>query len=65
MKIHDKLKKARKDKGLTLQQLGDIVGHSHVYISKIENGKNISLEVLYKIASGLGFDIEINLIDKQ
>jgi transcriptional regulator with XRE-family HTH domain len=63
--IGQKLKQARKNAGLSLMELGEKVGHSHVYISKIENGKNISLEVLNKIASGLDLDVEIGLIPKS
>lgn len=56
--LGDFLKKARKDKKLTLIQLGEMTGLTHGYLSNLENNvrKNPSMEVLKKLAHVL--DIE-------
>jgi len=51
------LRKIRQDKGLTLQQLGELVGMSHAVLSQIETGRNPStVRTLSKIATVLGVD---------
>ena len=52
----------RKEKGLTQQQLADIVGVSKSYISKIEAPnceKSFSLEVLFDISEALNIPISL------
>ena len=44
---------ARRMKGLTMQQLGEDIGMDRAAISKIESGKNVTLETLVKIAAAL------------
>lgn len=55
MEIGQKIKKARLERGLTQQQLGDIVGVQKSAIAKYESGKvvNIKRSTLQKIASAL------------
>lgn len=55
MDIGQKIKKARLEKGLTQQELGDIVGVQKSAIAKYENGRvvNIKRSTLQKIASTL------------
>lgn len=55
MKIGQKIKEARLAKGLTQQELGDIVGVQKSAIAKYENGRvvNIKRSTLQKIASAL------------
>ena len=44
------LKKAREEKNLTQQQLGNIVDKKRTYISRVENnGSNLSLRTLFDI----------------
>ena len=43
----------RRMKGVTMQQLGEDVGLDRAAISKIEAGKNITIETLAKIAAAL------------
>ncbi|MFD2169776.1 helix-turn-helix transcriptional regulator [Tumebacillus lipolyticus] len=60
MKRRDSLKKARKEKKLTQQQLADEVGITRAYLTNIENGKNDpSLEVAFKLSTHLGYSLEI------
>lgn len=55
-KLGEELKKIRKGKGLTLEQLGNKTGFTKGYLSMIENGKLDSIpqpETLGKLADGL------------
>ena len=55
MEIGQKIRKARLERGMTQQELGDIVGVQKSAIAKYENGKvvNIKRSTLQKIASAL------------
>lgn len=55
MEIGQKIKKARIERGLTQQELGDIVGVQKSAIAKYENGRvvNIKRSTLQKIAKAL------------
>lgn len=55
MEIGQKIKKARLEKGMTQQELGDIVGVQKSAIAKYESGRvvNIKRSTLQKIASAL------------
>jgi DNA-binding XRE family transcriptional regulator len=50
------LRKAREDKHLTQEQLGELVNKKRTYISRVENdGSNLTLKTLYEIVEkGLG-----------
>lgn len=55
MEIGQKIKKARLERGLTQQELGDLVGVQKSAIAKYENGRvvNIKRSTLQKIAKAL------------
>lgn len=55
MELGQKIKKARIEKGLTQQELGDLVGVQKSAIAKYENGRvvNIKRSTMQKIASAL------------
>lgn len=54
MNIGTKMKKIRKEKGMTLQQVADIMRCSPQLISQYENGKRIpKRETIHKIADAL------------
>ena len=55
MEIGQKIKKARLERGLTQQELGDIVGVQKSAIAKYESGRvvNIKRSTLQKIAKAL------------
>lgn len=57
------LKKAREEKHLTQEQLGEIVDKKRSYISRIENdGSNMTLKTLYEIVEkGLGGKVNISI----
>ncbi len=55
------LRKAREEKNLTQEQLGDLVDKKRTYISRVENnGSNLTLKTLYDIVEkGLGGKVKI------
>ena len=57
------LRKARKEKNLTQEQLGEIVDKKRTYISRIENnGSNLTLKTLFDIVEkGLGGKVKISI----
>ena len=62
-KIGFLLKKAREEKNLTQQQLGNIVDKKRTYISRVENnGSNLTLKTLFDIVEkGLGGKVNISI----
>ena len=56
--IGDKIRKYRKQKGLSQERLGELVSFSQSKISKIENGDWDSLSDLRLIAAALEIPIE-------
>ncbi len=57
------LRKAREDKNLTQEQLGELVDKKRTYISRVENnGSNLTLKTLYDIVEkGLGGKVKISI----
>ena len=57
------LKKAREEKHLTQEQLGDIINKKRTYISRVENdGSNLTLKTLFEIVEkGLGGKVKISI----
>ena len=60
--IGDKVRKYRRQKGLSQERIGELVGFSQPKISKIENGDWDSLSDLRLIARALGVKLK-DLID--
>jgi len=57
------LRKAREEKQLTQEQLGEIIDKKRTYISRIENnGSNLTLKTLFDIVEkGLGGKVKISI----
>ncbi|MCP9765895.1 helix-turn-helix domain-containing protein [Lacihabitans soyangensis] len=57
------LRKAREEKNLTQEQLGQIVDKKRTYISRVENdGSNMTLKTLFEIVEkGLGGKVKISI----
>jgi len=57
------LRKARKEKNLTQEQLGKLIDKKRTYISRVENnGSNLTLKTLYDIVEkGLGGKVKISI----
>lgn len=65
MKTGELIRKYRKEKKMTMKELGEIVGVSEQAISQYERGaRNINLETLIKISSTLGVTVN-DLSDKK
>ena len=63
LKIGLLLRKAREEKNLTQEQLGDLVNKKRTYISRVENnGSNLTLKTLFDIVEkGLGGKVKISI----
>ncbi len=56
------IKQARRERNLTQQQLGDLVGVQKAQISKIENSvKNARFETILKVFAALGAKVNFNV----
>ena len=57
-----RLKKARQERHLTQEQLGELVGVQKAQISKIENSvKNARFETILKVFDALGAKVNLNV----
>ena len=63
--LGDKVRKYRRQKGLSQERLGELVGFSQSKISKIENGDWDSLSDLRLIARALEVPIEELITDRS
>lgn len=59
--IGEAIKEARKKKRLTQEQLGTMVGVKKAQISKIENGRNLTLSTIAKILHAMGFQAHLSI----
>lgn len=57
------LRKAREEKNLTQEQLGELINKKRTYISRVENnGSNLTLKTLYDIVEkGFGGKVNISI----
>lgn len=59
MNVGTKIRNIRKQKGMTLKQVADIMGCSPQHISQYENGKRIpKIETLMRLSQALKVDID-------
>lgn len=59
--IGEAIKEARKNKKLTQEQLGNLVGVKKGQISKIENGKNLTLNTISRVLHAMGLQAHLNI----
>lgn len=60
MTVGENIRRIRKERGLTLKQLGDMVGVSESYIRAYESGRrNPKLKSLEKLAKALAVNVEV------
>ena len=52
--IGEAIRQARKEKNLTQQQLGDMMGVQRAQISKIESGKNLNFSTIARAFKAMG-----------
>jgi XRE family transcriptional regulator, regulator of sulfur utilization len=59
VRLGERIRNMRKEKGLSQEQLGELAGLHTNYIGQVERGeKNLTIETLEKIAHGLGVSLE-------
>ena len=65
--LGEKIRKFRQEKGLTLEQLGELAGASKSYVWELENRNppRPSAEKISRIAAALGLTAEFLLDDKR
>ncbi len=59
--VGEAIERARKDKNLTLEEVGQRVGVSRMRISQLEKAENIALSTLVRVASAMGYKVQIAL----
>ena len=59
--IGEAIKEARRNKKLTQEQLGNLVGVGKAQISKIENGKNLSLNTISRVLHAMGLQAHLSI----
>lgn len=61
--LGNRIRKARMNCGITQEKLAEMVDISTNFMSLIENGRNMSVETLVKIADALGVTVDYLLSD--
>ncbi len=61
--LGSRIRTVRQSRGITQEQLAEKVDISTNFMSLIENGRNMSVETLVKIASALGVTVDYLLSD--
>lgn len=65
-KIISQLVEARLEKGISQAELARMIGTQRSNICRLESGtQNLTLDTIVKIASALGKDVSLLLIDKE
>lgn len=59
--IGEAIKKARRNKKLTQEQLGNLIGVKKGQISKIENGKNLTLNTISRVLHAMGLRAHLSI----
>ena len=60
--IGDMIKKVRKDRKLTQEQLGELVGVKKAQISRLENNtKNVTVETIIRIFNAMKAEVSFNV----
>jgi transcriptional regulator with XRE-family HTH domain len=60
--VAQEVAKARKDAGLTQQELATAMGTTQSVISRIERGANISIETLDRYVAACGHHLKIQVV---
>ncbi len=59
--VGQKIKEIRKKKNLTQEDLGKLIGVQKPQISKIENGKNLTITTIIKVLKALNLNAKIKI----
>lgn len=60
-RVGEAIRQARKERSLTQQQLGEMIGVQKAQISRFENGHNITLNSVSRIFKALGLQSTLNV----
>lgn len=59
--VGQKIKEIREAKKLTQEDLGNLIGVQKAQISKIENGKNLTVATIVKVFQALNLDAKLSI----
>lgn len=59
--IGEAIKEARRNRQLTQEQLGNLIGVKKGQISKIENGRNLTLSTISRVLHALGLQAHLSI----
>lgn len=59
--IGEAIKKARLSKNLTQEQLGELIGVRKAQVSKIENGKNLTMATVSKVFKAMNIKVKLEI----
>lgn len=59
--VGEVIKQARQSKNLTQEELGKLIGVQKAQISRIENGKNLTLSTLAKVFKAMGISAKLEI----
>lgn len=60
-RIGEAIKLARKDKNMTQQQLGDLMGVKKAQVSRIENGESFNLATIIRAFKAMGLKTNLEI----
>jgi ribosome-binding protein aMBF1 (putative translation factor) len=63
--VTEALERARKEKNLTLEEVGQRVGVSRARIKQLETSENIEVSTLVRVASAMGYKVQIALTSED
>ena len=61
MLVGEAIRKARQAKDLSQEQLGELVGVQKAQISRLENGKNLTIASISKLFKALGQSVSLDI----
>jgi DNA-binding XRE family transcriptional regulator len=59
--VGDAIKKARLSKNLTQEELGELIGVQRAQISRIESGKNLTLNTVARAFKAMGISAKLDM----
>ena len=59
--IGEAIRKARQERSMTQEQLGELMGVKKARVSKIENGHNITISTMARAFKAMGIPASLNL----
>lgn len=59
--IGDAIKQARQSKNLTQDELGKLIGVQRAQISRIENGKNLTVSTITRVFQAMGISVKLEI----